>query len=173
MPAGYSSRCKACNSPIRLQIEAWHDEGLGSRTISARLRESGERISDRALDNHFAEHYDVQAEVQEQYQQSQANLQQAAGERVSEIKMLDEVAQDKYDLHQKLGKILTNMISGLEGSEGLKELPKLAMAYVALYNGCAAEIRQALKTKQELLGEDGEAKKAKALESWVDLMLED
>ncbi len=107
-----------------------------------------------AIGNHFAEHYNIQGEVQEQYQQSQANLQQAAVERVAEITMLEDVAREKYNLHQRLSKILGNLIAGLESSEKLEEIPKLPAAYVALYNGCAAEIRQALKTRQELLGED-------------------
>ncbi len=174
MPAGYSSRCKTCNSPNRLKIEAWHEDGLADRAIQARLKaECNENISYVAIGNHFAEHYDVQSEVLEQYEQSQANLQQAAEDRIAEITMLEDVAREKYNLHQRLGKILANLISRLEKSKNPEDIPKLPAAYVALYNGCAAEIRQALKTRQELLGEDGEGKKARALESWVDLMLED
>ena len=174
MPAGYSSRCKACNSPLRLQIERWKvKDGLKTTEISLRLKEMGEPISRPALDNHFAEHYDVQSEVQEQYNQSQVALSQAAGERVTEIQILDDVVTGKRTLHQKLEKILTNRLNGLEDTKEPRELPKIPQAYVSLYVGCASEIRQFLKTKQELLGEDAGAKKAKAMETWVDLMTED
>lgn len=172
MPAGYSSRCKACNSPHRLQIESWKKD-LNTSEISLRLKEMGERISRPALDNHFAEHYDMQSEVREQYNQSRINMQQDANEFLSDIKVLDDAVAGKRTLHQKLEKILTNRLKGLEDTEEIGDLPKLPQAYVTLYIGCASEIRQFLKTKQELLGEDAGAKKAKAMETWVDLMLED
>ena len=174
MPAGYSSRCKACNSPNRLQIEVWRQkDGLSTRTISAMLKESGELISYRALDNHFSEHYNVPAEIEEQYTKSQVNLQQEASEGVSEIKILDSMMESKHRLHQTLDSILTNRLAGLAEKEEDRDLPKLPMAYVSLYTGCATGICQAMKTKQELLGEDGAARQAKAMETWVDLMLEE
>lgn len=174
MIAGYSSRCKACNSSLRTQIEQWHEKDhLSSRIISAKLKELGEKISDRALDNHFDEHYNVADGAAEQYAQSQANLQEDAGKRVAEIQIIDDVVAGKRTLHQKLEKILTNRLKGLEDTEELRELPKIPQAYVSLYVGCASEIRQFLKTKQELLGEDGPGKKARAMETWVDMMLED
>jgi hypothetical protein len=179
MPAGYSSRCKSCNSPNRLKIEEWHSkDGLSDRAIQARLKsEFGEDISYVAISNHFSEHYNVQAEVQEQYNQSQVNLQKDAGERVSEIRVLDDIVESKHKLHQMLEKIfssrLASLLEGAEKGEEPPELPKLPMAYVSLYTGCAAGICQALKAKQELLGEDSGKKKADAMQSWVDLMLED
>lgn len=172
MPSGYSSRCKACNSARRLQIEAWKKD-LNTNQISLKLKELGEPISRQALDNHFTEHYDVQTEVQEQYSKSQANFQQTAGERVSEIVVLDDMITSKADLHQKLERILSSRLNGLEDSDEVCELPKLPMAYVSLYTGCATGLCQAMKTKQELLGEDSGSKKAGAMQSWVDLMLED
>lgn len=174
MPAGYSSRCKACNSPLRTQIEQWHSkDGDSSRVISARLKEMGEKISYRALDNHFGEHYNVADVASEQYAESQANMQVDAEARLSEIEVLDQMVAGKHALHQKLERIITNRLADLEDVGGPADLPKLPMAYVSLYTGCAAEIRQVLKTKQELLGEDGSSKKAGAMQSWVDLMLED
>lgn len=175
MPAGYSSKCKSCNSAHRLQIEAWHKDGKSAEAIEILLKETyGEEISSRAIRNHINEHYNVPAEVQKQYHKSQANLEKSANERVTEIQILDDVVAGKRTLHQKLEKILTNRLKGLEDTEEkIYELPKIPQAYVALYVGCASEIRQMLKTKQELLGEDGPGKKARAMETWVDLMLED
>jgi len=173
--AGYSSRCKACNSPLRTQIEQWHEDGQSSRVISAKLKERGEKISDRALDNHFDEHYNVQDVAREQYQQSQVNIEADAQALVSDIKILDNVVSGKYQLHQKLEKILNSLLPEIADKKGPNhaELTKIPTVYVTLYNGCAAEIRQALKAKQELLGEDGNSKKAGAMQSWVDMMLED
>ena len=119
------------------------------------------------------EHYDVPGEVQKQYNKSQANIEKEASERISEIEILESVVAGKYELHKKLEAIITNQLGDLEDAEEPGELPKLPMAYVSLYTGCAAEIRQAMKTKQELLGEDSGSKKAGAMQSWVDLMLED
>jgi len=174
MPAGYSSRCKACNSPLRTQIEQWHcKDGDSSRVISAKLKELGEKISDRALDNHFDEHYNVPNVACEQYTKSKANIQKDAEELLSEIEILDSIVSGKHKLHQKIEKIISNRLKGLDEIKELRELPKIPAAYVTLYTGCAAEIRQAMKTKQELLGEDSGSKKAGAMQSWVDLMLED
>lgn len=169
MPAGYSSRCKACNSHLRGQIEAWKvKDKLNTSQIELKLKDMGEPISRRALDNHFAEHYDVKAEVREQYNKSQVALERDAGELLTEIQILDDVVAGKHHLHQTLEKILSNRLKGLgEDEEGLTELPKLPLAYVSLYNGCAGEIRQCLKTKQELLGEDGNTK---AAESFLELI---
>ncbi len=170
MPAGYSSRCKACNSPLRSQIEAWKvKDKLNTSQIELKLAELGEPISRRALDNHFAEHYDVKAEVREQYNKSQVALERDAGELLTEIQILDDVVAGKHRLHQTLEKILSNRLKDLveEKGEDLDDLPKLPLAYVSLYNGCAGEIRQCLKTKQELLGDDGNTK---AAESFLELI---
>jgi hypothetical protein len=174
MQAGYSAKCKTCNSSHRLKIEKWHKDGKIPEAIEVLLLEKyGEKISGRAIRNHLDEHYNVPGAVQEQYHKSQANLEKEAGERISEIEILESIATGKYDLHKKLEAIITNQLKGLEDAEGPGELPKIPMAYVSLYTGCAAEIRQAMKTKQELLGEDSGSKKAGAMQSWVDLMLED
>jgi hypothetical protein len=173
MPAGYSSKCKSCNSAHRLKIEAWHKDGKSAEAIEILLKETyGEEISSRAIRNHINEHYNVPAEVQKQYHKSQVNLEKSANERVTEIQIIDDVVAGKRVLHQKLEKILTNRLKGLEDTEEPRDLPKLPQAYVTLYIGCASEIRQFLKTKQEILGEDSGTKKANAMETWVDLMLE-
>jgi hypothetical protein len=174
MPAGYSSRCKSCNSPHRLKIEAWHKDGKSPEAIEVLLRSKfDEMVSYKAIRNHLNEHYNVPAEAREQYQKSQANIQKDAEERLSEIEILDSIVSGKHKLHQKLEKIISNQLKGPDEIEEFRELPKIPAAYVTLYTGCAAEIRQAMKTKQELLGEDSGSKKAGAMQSWVDLMLED
>jgi hypothetical protein len=101
------------------------------------------------------------------------NIQKDAEERLSEIEVLDSIVSGKHRLHQRLEKIISNRLIGLDEIKEVRDLRKIPAAYVTLYTGCAAEIRQAMKTKQELLGEDSGSKKAGAMQSWVDLMLED
>jgi hypothetical protein len=174
MPAGYSSKCKSCNSDHRLDIEAWHKDGKSAETIEKMLLEKyGEKISCTAIRKHLNEHYNVAKEAEQKYHESQINLEKDAGERVSEIVTLDAVIEGKANLHRKLEKILSNRLKGLEDIKEISDLPKLPMAYVSLYTGCATGLCQAMKTKQELLGEDGAGRQAKAMESWVDLMMED
>lgn len=177
MPAGYSSRCKTCNSPHRLDVEKWHDEGMSDLAISKRLKGMGLTITDKSLANHFNEHYNVQSELKEQYAeqyaQSQANLAVTVESRISEIEVLDSEVAGKHKLHEKLERILTKRLEGLDGTDAIEDLPKIPMAYVSLYTGCTQGICLALKTKLELLGEDSASKKANAIESWVDLMMED
>lgn len=173
MPAGYSSKCKTCNSPLRTEIESWHVDGMSDFAISRKLRDMGESISDKSLTNHFTEHYNVVKEAEQKYHESQANLEKDAGERVSEIQVLDDIVSGKQKLHKKIETILSNRLMGLENVEELRELPNLPATYVALYAGCASGICQAMKAKQELLGEDGAGRQAKAMETWVDLMMED
>ena len=174
MQAGYSAKCKTCNSSHRLKIEKWHMDGKIPEAIEVLLlKKYGEKISGRAIRNHLDEHYNVPGAVQEQYHKSQANLEKEAGERISEIEILESVVAGKHALHKKLEAIFTNLLGDLDEEKEPGELPHLPMAFVSLYTGCAAEIRQAMKTKQELLGEDSGSKKAGAMQSWVDLMLED
>jgi len=175
MPAGYGSRCKTCNSPHRLQIEAWKREGLSAAAISTRLKEMGVSISERALDSHFKDHYNVQAEAWELYAKSQAQMEQDVQDALHDLKVLDNLVRSKYKIHQKLDHIFTELLSGLAEKDQIreaitfKELPKIPLAYVNLYTGCAAEIRQALAIKQKLLGEDPETKKAMSLVDLVEL----
>jgi len=58
MPAGYSSRCKVCNSQHRVEIEKWaKEDGLSARVISAKLKEEfGEEISYKSIWQHLNEH---------------------------------------------------------------------------------------------------------------------
>ncbi len=160
MPAGYSSQCKVCNSPNRLQIESWSKkDGLSSRAISSKLKAIGEEISHTAINSHMAEHYDVQAEARERYYQSQREIEKAAGERLTDLQILDELIQDSHIIHQGLRKKIKAM-----GENSILSVP---LPVVQLFNGSAAEICRAIKTKQEILGEDPGSKGA---ETFLDLM---
>ena len=60
----------------------------------------------------------------------------------------------ELNLHEILGKILSNLTAGLKDSKELVELPKLLLGYMNLYQGCVSEIVRAIKTKQAIQGED-------------------
>ena len=57
--AGYSAKCKTCNSARRLEIEAWHEEGDSAQAIEIKLKTLGEEISHTAILKHLNNHYNV------------------------------------------------------------------------------------------------------------------
>lgn len=160
MPAGYSSRCRVCNSPHRVDIEKWcKEEGLSPRAASTRLlQEFGEKISHQSIWKHMNEHFDVKAEAREQYQRSQAQMQQAVQKRLSDIEMLDALVQGNYELHQAAQAWVKDLIA---------QRGKIPKALVDLLAATAGEVRQQLKQKLAMLGEDPTAN---GLEDLADIL---
>ena len=154
MPAGYSAKCKTCNSSHRTEIEAWHvKDGMDFIAVSLRLKGMGIDISDRAISAHFNNHYNVQTEAREQYHQSQEKIVEDAKIRLSDLQILDELIQDNHVIHVGLK----------EQIKKLKDKFSVPMPAVQMFNGASAEICRAIKTKQEILGEDPESHKADTL----------
>ena len=146
MPVGYSARCKVCNSPRRAEVERWvKEEGISVREATRRLAEQGEKISHEAIRKHMLEHFDVKAEAREQYHRSQEQMRQLAEKRVSDIEMLDEIARGSFELNRAARVWLRELIE--------QKNPKIPKSLVDLVSTTAAEVRQHLKAKQELLGE--------------------
>lgn len=163
MPAGYSSRCKICNSRHRAEVERWiKEEGLSFREASRRLEELGERVSHVAIRRHCEEHFDVRAEVREQYEKSQRQIVEFAKKRLDDIGMLDANIAENFELSQATTAWLKDLIARRE---------RLPLALVQLREKLQSEMRQAMKQRQELLGDDPESKKADAIQSLVDLMM--
>jgi len=164
MPAGYSSRCKVCNSQHRVQIEKWaKEDGLSPRMISARLKdEFGEQISHKSIWQHLNEHFDVKAEVREQYQKSQEQYQKTVENHLSDLEMLDASIISNFNLSQATTAWLSDLINNRK---------RIPLSLVQLREKLQSEMRQAIKQKQELLGDDPESKKADAVQSLVDLMM--
>lgn len=147
MPVGYSARCKVCNSPRRAEVEKWvKEEGISVREAARRLAEHGEKISHEAIRKHMIEHFDIKAEAREQYQRSKEQMQQLVEKRVSDIEMLDDIAYGSFELNRAARAWLRELVQDRN-----KKIPK---ALVDLISTTAAEVRQHLKAKQELLGED-------------------
>lgn len=163
MPAGYSSRCKVCNSQHRVEIEKWaREDGLSPRAISSKLKdEFGEVISYKSIWQHLNEHFDVKSEAREQYQKSQEQIQKAVQKQLSDIEMLDNIAQSNFELYQGVKTWLEEILK-----EKAKAPPK---SLVDLLSATASEVRQQFKQKQELLGESPEKD---ALENLADVLKE-
>jgi hypothetical protein len=153
--AGYSSKCKTCNSARRLEIEAWHEDGIHPEAIEARLAKLGERISHAAIRNHLVSHYNVQEAAKAKYYESQQQLEKAAVARLSDIEILDSLIQDNNIIHTGLRKQIADL-----GNKFSVPMPAVTML-----NGVATEICRAMKTKQDLLGESAIDKVASAIES--------
>ena len=147
MPAGYSSRCKVCNSQHRVDIEKWaKEDGLSARVISAKLKEEfGEEISYKSIWQHLNEHFDVKAEVREQYQKSQQQYQRTVKKRLSDIEMLDATISDNFELSQATTAWLKDLI---------EKRGKIPLSLVQLREKLQSEMRQAIKQKLELTGDD-------------------
>lgn len=163
MPAGYSSRCKVCNSQHRVEIEKWaKEEGMSPRTLSSRLKEEfGEDISYKSIWQHLNEHFDIKAEAREQYRKSKEQMQKTVKKHLSDIEMLDSIAQSNYELYQGVKAWLEEILK-----EKAKAPPK---SLVDLLSATASEVRQQFKQKQELLGESPEKD---ALENLADVLKE-
>lgn len=155
MALGYSSRCKICNSEHRSEVERMRQEGQSYRAIQQWLKERGLSVSVPSIKNHFDEHFPVQKEAAERYyEQSKAVFEEAVEKRLNEIEMLDRVMVTEFELHQATGAWLAELV---------RQRARLPMAVVALHKETAAELRQAAKTKDELLGDDPMSKLAEAM----------
>jgi citrate synthase len=94
----------------------------------------------------MTEHFDVKAEAREQYQRSKEQMQQLVEKSVSDIEMLDDIAYGSYELNRAARAWLQELVR-----ERNRKIPK---ALVDLISTTAAEVRQHLKAKQDLLGEN-------------------
>jgi len=130
------------------------EEGISVREAARRLAELGEQVSREAIRRHIQEHFDVRAEAREQYLKSQQQMDKLVQKHLNEIEMLERVAATEYELHQATGAWLAELV---------RQRARLPMAVVALHKETAAELRQAAKTKAELLGDDPMSSLAKAL----------
>ena len=160
MPVGYSARCRVCNSPHRAEIEKWvKEDGLSPWAAAGRLiEEHDEKISHQSIWKHMQEHFDVKAEAREQYQKSREQMSRFVKKRLSDLEMLDTLMQSNFELH---------MAGRSWVDEVVRQRGKLPQALVQLVTNTASEIRAAMKTKQEMLGEDIASQMA---ETWSELI---
>ena len=162
-PAGYSARCKTCNSARRLEIEAWHEDGKTYDDIEIILKSLGESISSVAIRNHFISHYNIQSAAKERYVQSQMVMEVAIEKRLTDIEILDSMIQDNNIIRSGLSAQIKDM-----GNKFSVPMPAVAML-----NGVSAEICRAMKTKQDLLGESATDKVAGAIGAIAEMKIDD
>jgi len=137
-------------------------EGQSYRAIQQWLKERGLSVSVPSIKNHFDEHFPVQKEAAERYyEQSKAVFEDAVEQRLSEIEMLDRVMAVEYELHQATGAWLAELV---------KQRVRLPMALVALHEKTASELRQAIKQRAELLGDDPMSRLADGVATWAELV---
>jgi hypothetical protein len=147
MPVGYGARCKICNCEYRAEAERMHEEGKSLRAISNWLKSQGVDASVESVRKHMANHFGVLAEAAQRYAEKSAQVfEEAVQKRLSDLEMLDATIQSMFELHQGAKLWLEERVRG-------KGVYMDAKPMVDLLTGTAAELRQAIKLKAELLGE--------------------
>lgn len=181
---GYNARCKLCNCEHRAEAEKMHEDGASFQQIVDFLAGHGVSLSKPAVKRHFDTHFTPKDEAAKRYyEESEAVMQQAVGKRLSDLEMLDATIERNYRLHmlatdmvaesltQEQPVFLKNGRPALdpETYEPIKRKIPPARSVVDLLSGTASEIRQAIKVKQELLGEDSTSAIAEAMAAlWGD-----
>lgn len=137
---GYGSRCKACNSQRRAEIDARLLSGESTRSVSEWLLAShGERIPHQGLLNHRGEHLDVRAEAAARVEAATPVFEAAVEKVVADVGVLDEVAGAAL-------KVVRGLIGRMSDPKG-----KPSMADVVLFNGALSNARAAVTDRHELL----------------------
>jgi len=92
---GYSSRCRACNTPHRAEIDVRLLAGESARAVSSWLDTThGERIPFQGLANHKAEHLDAHTEAVARIEAAATPVFEAAVQKVvADVVVLNEVAE--------------------------------------------------------------------------------
>lgn len=158
---GYNAQCKICNCEYRAQVEQMREDGASYKQIVDFLAEHGVTLSKPAVKRHFDTHFAPRNEAAKRYyEESQTVHEQAVRKRLTDLEMLDATIQANFELHQGAKAWLEERIH--DGGVYMKAKPM-----VDLLTGTASELRQAIKLKAELLGEDPVSR---AAETWAELI---
>jgi len=112
------------------------------------------------------------AEARDLYEESKGKMQELARKQVSEMEELDGAIERAAALNKKVAAVLDGMLPDADGDESRRAMAfRIPRSLVELYSSTSAELRQHVKQKQELLGDDPGSKKADAVQSLVDLVL--
>lgn len=136
MPPGYSSKCKACNSAHRPEIDAKLLAGESTRSVSEWLdAEHGETIGHVALANHKLAHLNVTEAAKAKLAEAAPAFEAAVTKVVANAELLDEVASLAMDAARKLAPAMLAP----------------AMAQAVAFGAALREARSAVVEKHELL----------------------
>ncbi len=137
--------CSVCASQHRRWIEQLRCEGIPANVIGRRLHQTyGERISGDSLRRHFRAHFDISGALRDKYAASDALRDAAAGKLLSDVQRLDAVISDSAQRSAELGQRIDEMVAA-------NDTPP--MAIVEAYKAATSEMRQAIKQKADLLGD--------------------
>ena len=142
MPAGYSSRCIACNAPQRPEIDRRLLSGESSRSVSAWLETQGINAAHTGLSNHKREHVvSVSEAVQATVAAAEAVHANAVSAGLNRVQELERNAQCMIEMRDA----------------GIAELKRIIYdppkTLVSLVTRAAAEVRQSIVAVQTALGE--------------------
>ncbi|MDE2099049.1 MAG: hypothetical protein KGL39_17480 [Patescibacteria group bacterium] len=145
MPAGYGTRCRVCNSPLRAEADKHRlDDGWSERQVHRWLEESGVEASRESVRSHFRNHTSVREEAREQYEQAKTVHEAAVEKRVSDIERLDWAIGANAEIAQAYMPAAKDAMSKGE---------KLGLAQVTAGTAAFSELRQAIAAKAKLLGD--------------------
>jgi hypothetical protein len=146
---GYNAQCKLCNCEQRAEAEQMREQGASLQQIVDFLAGHGVTLSKPAVKRHFDTHFAPKEEAARRYyEQSEAVMQQAVGKRLTDLEMLDATIERNYRLHI----VAHDWIQDRLAKRGALYMDNKPM--VDLLSSTSSELRQAIKLKQELLGED-------------------
>lgn len=136
MPVGFSSRCKACNSPLRAEIDRRLLAGESARSVAEWLeREHAVRVGHVGLANHKGSHLNVVAEAKARIEQAAPVFEEGVERILADVSLLDEIASVGIRVARKL--------------ESAMNAPTTAQA--AAFGHALKEARGAVVDKHELL----------------------
>ncbi|GEO28133.1 hypothetical protein ACOALA_08430 [Alicyclobacillus acidoterrestris] len=146
----YNARCKLCNYEYRAEAEKLHADGASLQQVVDFLAKHDVSISKASVRRHFDTHFAPKEEAAKRYyEESQTIMQNAVDKRLTDLQMLDATIQSNFELHQGAKSWLMRNVEG--GGVFMEAKPM-----VDLLTGTASEIRQALKLKHDLLGDNDE-----------------
>lgn len=135
---GYSSRCRACNSANRTEIDRRLLGGESARAVAGWLVEAcGEKIPFQALANHKAEHLDVKAEAMAKIAASAPAFESAVAQVVADVNVLNEVASIGLRVARSLE---PQVISG-----------KVSQPVATVFSAALSNARSAVMDRHEML----------------------
>lgn len=153
MPIGFGSRCLACKSPKRAEIDRRLLAGESHRAVSRWLAEEGESISRESLRNHAIEHLSVADDIARRVEESRPEHEQAVVRGAARVQALERNVERAAEMRDLAADHLRRQIV---------EKGRCPGALVALFAGASAEVRQSIQAVQKALGETVEVADAPA-----------
>jgi hypothetical protein len=149
MAAGFSSRCRACNSAHRGEVDKRLLAGKSARSVSSWLQEThGERIPFQALAKHKAGHLDVIAEVKAR---SVAAAEPAFEAAVAETVTRVDALERGISRAERLADFLTEKLVGIDPEKPDAYLPRFPLSLSTVLVAAMREARECAVAKHELL----------------------